>query len=470
MRAGTYLRSAVIAAALGCTACDGGGGGVDIEVEAIEPDQGPLGGGQTVIIEGSGFLSGGSAPDLALFGGVLTTQVSALSDTQLQVVTPHNPGPGDVDVLVFNTNGYNLAEGAYTYMDPPTITAVDAPEGHYKGGDEVTITGTGFQEFEAGQPTLTFDGIPASNVRVLSDTEILAIVPAGTPLRRATVAISNNRGAADKPEAYLYTAVGFLAITARGFNVPPPHGTWFIDAETGESFFIGEVDRDAAQFQGMATSDDGRVYGITTHIQNSFTTNRSLYELMPTTGALLAIGSLSETVIEGETDTTFRISDVEFHGGDLYGVNREDASLGTIDLDTGEYTKVSDVGIGEYGCCGGYGLASDGDTLYLLRQTQLFPINLKTGLPGEPRLLSGAPGSLHGAIYHDGAIYAVVHVFTGGGLGLRGGQGGGGGANVTRIVRIDLSEELLLVEQFTTIPTVVHALAIAPEVIGGGEP
>ncbi|HUS68645.1 MAG TPA: IPT/TIG domain-containing protein [Kofleriaceae bacterium] len=463
MRAGTYLRFAAATAALGLAACDGAGGGGDINVDSIEPAQGPLGGGQTVIIEGSGFLAGGSAPDLALFGGVLTTQVSALSDTQLQVVTPHNAAPGEVDVLVFNTNGYNLAEGAYTYVDPPTIIEVDADSGHYKGGDEVTVIGTGFQDFEAGQPTLTFDGVPATNVRVQSDTEILAIVPPGTPLRRATAALSNNRGDAAKPEAYLYTAVGFLAITGRGQNVPPPHGTYFVDAETGESFFLSTVDRDAAQIQGMATSPDGKVYGIATHVLNGQTTNRSLYEITPATGVLAAVGTLVEGAGKGANEN-FRITDVEFHDGALYGVNRFDASLGTIDPDTGEYTKVSDVGIPAYGCCGGYGLASDGDTLYYMHINELQEIDLSTGIPGEPTTVSGVPSSLNGLIYHDDALYAVTHVFLGGGGNLR------GAGVVTRVVRIDLSEEILAVEQFTTIPSAIHALAIAPEFLPGGEP
>lgn len=462
MRAGTYLRFAAAIAALGLAACDGGGGGGDIDVDSIEPAQGPLGGGQTVIIEGSGFLAGGSAPDLALFGGVLTTQVSALSDTQLQVVTPHNAEPGEVDVLVFNTNGYNLAEGAYTYVDPPTITEVDADAGHYKGGDEVTVIGTGFQEFEAGQPTLTFDGVPATNVRVQSDTEILAIVPPGTPLHRATAALSNNRGAASKPEAYLYTAIGFLAMTSRG-RPQPPRGLFFVDAETGEVTYLVDVPTDEAQIQGMATDLDGTVYGSATHldIQNSQTTQRSLYTVDPLDGTIAAVGSMSPEVIEGEP-LPIRATDLEFHEGTLYAVNRNDASFGSIDTDTGIFTRIGDQGQG-YGCCGPAGLVSDGDSLYYITGSSMYPVEIATGLQGSPNVISGIPGSLYGWTYLDGAIYGVQRNSSGG-QGIR----GGGGASFSRVFQVDLDNEPLTAVPFATIPADIHSLTTAPETFDGG--
>jgi hypothetical protein len=451
---------------LGLAACDGGGSGGDIDVDSIEPAQGPLGGGQTVLIEGSGFLSGGSAPDLALFGGVLTTQVSALSDTQLQVVTPHNAEPGEVDVLVFNTNGYNLAERAYTYVDPPTITDVDASSGHYKGGDEVTVTGTGFQEFEAGQPTLTFDGVPATNVRVQSDTEILAIVPGGLPFHFATAALSNNRGNAQRPEAYLYTGVGFLAMTQRGLS-QPPRGMFFIDAETAEVTYVRDFATDEAQVQGMATDEDGRVYASMTHldIQRTASPERSLYTIDPLTGGIESIGPMAPDVVKG-LPQPMRVTDLEFHDGTLYGFNRQDSSFGSIDISTGIYNRIGDQNQG-YGCCGPAGLVSDGDNLYYIVGASVIPVEIATGLQGSPRPIFGLPASLYGWTYYDGAIYGVQRVSGDGGGSLRGGNGGG--VSFSRILRVDLDDEELTAFPFATIPARIHSLTRAPDTFPGGD-
>jgi hypothetical protein len=454
MRAWQFLRAAVVTAALG-SGCDGGGGSLEIAIDSIEPNQGPLGGGQTAVIHGSGFLAGGSAPDLALFGSVLTTQVSAISDSELQVVTPHGVEPGEVDVLIFNTNGYTISDGAYEYVAPPTITEVDAPSGHYKGGDEVTVVGSGFQEFDAGQATITFDGIPATNVRVQSDTEILAIVPAGTALHRATVAITNNRGAADKAEAYLYTGVGLLALSSRN-DVTPGAGLYFVDLETGETSFVTAVDQTEAQIMGMSTDSDGTVYGSATHLNaQGQTYERSLYIFHPTAGSFEAVGSMAAPVVKGDPPL-YQVPEVEFHDGTLYGFNRYDQGFGSIDTTTGLYTRIGDTGQGY--CCGGAGLASDGDDLYFVTYNTMYRVELATGLLASPQVISGIPDYLRGWTYYDGALYAVQRASSGGGQkGLR------GGAVVSRIIRVDLDDGPLVALPFATVPARIHALAVAPE-------
>src|SRR5690606_29117075 len=106
--------------ALMLAAC--GGGETVVAVDAVEPNQGPLGGGQTITVRGEGFLAGGAAPNYALLGGALTLQVSALSDSELQLVTPPGSEPGEVDLVIFNSNGYAVAAGAYAYVGPPEIT------------------------------------------------------------------------------------------------------------------------------------------------------------------------------------------------------------------------------------------------------------------------------------------------------------------------------------------------------------
>ena len=86
-------------------------------------------------------------------------------------------------------------EGIITYMDTmknmrettqkqivesiPTITKVDPAMASASGGEWITITGKGFKDNPA--PTVTIGGNPATGVKVLSETNIKAIVPAGIP-------------------------------------------------------------------------------------------------------------------------------------------------------------------------------------------------------------------------------------------------------------------------------------------------
>ncbi len=61
----------------------------------------------------------------------------------------------------------------YTYV-APTLTTV-SPSGPTSGGTSVTLTGTGF----IGATGVTFDGVPATGVVVVSDTTITLTTPAG---------------------------------------------------------------------------------------------------------------------------------------------------------------------------------------------------------------------------------------------------------------------------------------------------
>ena len=59
--------------------------------------------------------------------------------------------------------------------NPPTVTSVSPVSGSTAGGTAVTITGTNF----AAGATVTFGGTAATNVVVVSGTQITATTPAG---------------------------------------------------------------------------------------------------------------------------------------------------------------------------------------------------------------------------------------------------------------------------------------------------
>jgi hypothetical protein len=87
---------------------------VDAKVTGIKPDSGPTAGGTTVVLTGSGFLSGAKV----IFGGVLGASVVVdASGNSISAITPkHDAGAVDVDVINLNNQKGTLA-GGFTYKD-----------------------------------------------------------------------------------------------------------------------------------------------------------------------------------------------------------------------------------------------------------------------------------------------------------------------------------------------------------------
>ncbi|GHU07118.1 hypothetical protein FACS189431_1180 [Alphaproteobacteria bacterium] len=70
--------------------------------------------------------------------------ISVISDTQLTCRIPGPHAAGTVDATVSVGGQTATLTGGYTYIVPPTITAITPDHGPITGGTEVTITGTGF--------------------------------------------------------------------------------------------------------------------------------------------------------------------------------------------------------------------------------------------------------------------------------------------------------------------------------------
>jgi len=89
-----------------------------VEVTSVSPVNGPIGGGTTVTIRGSGFTSGATAT----FGGVAATGVVVTGPTTLTAVTgEHATGLVDVTVTIPGPYFATLAQGFF-YAPPPTPT------------------------------------------------------------------------------------------------------------------------------------------------------------------------------------------------------------------------------------------------------------------------------------------------------------------------------------------------------------
>jgi hypothetical protein len=137
---------------------------------------GPETGGNTVTITGTGYTGATSVN----FGATPAISFTVVSDTEITATAP--AGAGTV-LLTVTTIGGTSNGVAYTYVPAPAITAIVPSAGPVTGDNTVTITGTGF----TWAASVHFGAAPATSFTVVSDTQIIAVAPAGTGTVSTTV-------------------------------------------------------------------------------------------------------------------------------------------------------------------------------------------------------------------------------------------------------------------------------------------
>ncbi len=140
-------------------------------VTGLNPTAGPLAGGTSVTLSGTGF-TGATAVD---FGALSATSFVVVSGTTITALSP--PDTGTVGVTVTTASGTSVVLSAdqFTYAQVPTVTGLSPADGPLVGGTLVTITGTDF----TGATAVDFGTSPATNVTVVSNTTITAVSPPG---------------------------------------------------------------------------------------------------------------------------------------------------------------------------------------------------------------------------------------------------------------------------------------------------
>ncbi len=139
-------------------------------ITAISPAGGPLAGGTTVTLTGSGFTGATSVT----FGGVSGTSITVLNDTSLTVVSPlHAAGVVDIAVTTPQGTSTNTTADNFTYGAGPVITSISPTSGPIAGGTTITITGTGL----AGATSVTIGGTDVTPTAV-TETSITVVSPA----------------------------------------------------------------------------------------------------------------------------------------------------------------------------------------------------------------------------------------------------------------------------------------------------
>ncbi len=173
-----------------------GGGGNIPTVTSISPAQGPVTGGTTLTVNGTGFVSGPTVNFVAVGATaniVIPAVITVNSPTSLTVTTPPTTtvSSSTVSYYVIVTTSYGSsvagAQSAYTYQPVvPTVTSLgNVTTGSAAGGTSISITGTGFLGNKAGDNTQisfvdtanTSVVVPATHLVVNSSTSITATTP-----------------------------------------------------------------------------------------------------------------------------------------------------------------------------------------------------------------------------------------------------------------------------------------------------
>ncbi len=154
--------------------------------------------GAIVTINGTNF-TGATAVS---FGGTPAASYTVVSNTSIQAVI----GNGSSGFVAVTTPAGSGSQFGFTFLATPGITSFSPASG--KQGDTITLTGT----YMNSVSSVKFGGVEASNIFIISTTEIRAIVSFGAS---GTVSATNNFGGSSLP------GFTFLAPPAANFSFTP---------------------------------------------------------------------------------------------------------------------------------------------------------------------------------------------------------------------------------------------------------
>jgi hypothetical protein len=168
----------------------------DITVTSISPNNGPVAGGTTVTVTGTGF-TGISTPTCQF--GSTSVPANFMSATTATCVAP--VGTAGSQAFSYSNNAQNfVTPGSYLYQDI-TVGGISPNNGIPAGGTVVTVTGTGFVNSANLMCQFAGTSVPAT---FISATSLSCVAPAGAG--NATFAVSNNAQTYVNGGSYLYQA------------------------------------------------------------------------------------------------------------------------------------------------------------------------------------------------------------------------------------------------------------------------
>ncbi|MFF1651694.1 ice-binding family protein [Streptomyces sp. NPDC058240] len=178
-------------------------------------DSGPVGGGNLVVITGTGF----SYTTGVTFDGTPVTSFRIASDTEIDALVPAGAlGPADVSITTLG--GTTTATNAYTYLGSFAVL----------GGASVTNTGATSVTGDLGvSPGVSVTGFPPGQI-----TGTIHITDAAATAAHADLVATYNNAAAQIPDASISGDIGGLTLTPGVYNAASSiglTGTLTLDAQ-----------------------------------------------------------------------------------------------------------------------------------------------------------------------------------------------------------------------------------------------
>jgi hypothetical protein len=272
---------------------------------SITPTYGPVAGGTTVTIIGTGFTGATSV----LIGGTAATGLTVINATAISATTPSGTA-GAAWVNVTTPAGTVSTQRAFTYVPAPTFASITPPSGPAAGGTLVTIIGTGF----TGATSVLIGGTAATGLTFVSDSQVIATTPHGTAGTTVWVdVVTPNGTAASAAPAYTYVGPAYSSITPS--SGPPKGGTVVTISGSGltgaTSVLIGStaatsltVVNDAQIIATTPPGTAGAVVNVVISTPNGTATGTNAFTyLTPSVAITLTESTIPLTLQPGHTTT-----------------------------------------------------------------------------------------------------------------------------------------------------------------------
>ena len=421
------------------TACGESPSDVKLSIESLQPNRGPVAGGNLLVLRGTGLAQ----DNLQIrMGGRLVADPIRLEDGGLQFVAPAGQVPGEVDLLVSVGDEAIYLASAYEYNPTPTISSIVPDRGYFEG-TTISLVGTGFMDYDAGDATIELAGAPCTEVSVESDTIVACVAPTGIPWTAADVTLTNNNGEFTMEDGFRFMKSGLLVAEGRG---GVDGSLFYVDLDDDSFRPIAKLD---SAITGIAVDAGGVVYGVTANagaIAVGFP--RKLVTIDPFTGAQSSIGDL----LTGES-LAVKLPDIaiDYDSSTLYGWTKPDNQLVTVSLDSG---RVAFVGGAQSVKGGGMAFDLDG-ALYLSpdgSDGSLQAVTIANGNLSEALNLSDDTAKNVNSLTYVGSSFFAI----------REGVATSGGTIATYLLEID--DETGVVIERMTLPFGGDALTATPNV------
>ncbi|CAN5892560.1 hypothetical protein BH11MYX3_BH11MYX3_19600 [soil metagenome] len=363
------MRAALLIApslALIAACSDGSSDGPRLDLAT--PDYGPLVGGTRIVLSGARF-----GDDVrVLIAGREAPLAHATDDTTVEVVIPPGERPGDAELVVLGKTGTATSAHLFHYSMSPTIDAVSPAEVVFTSTTtQMTVTGRGFLDDGAGEVSVLVDGTLATDVAVIDDTTLTFTAPPGQALVQPDVVVADQRGRALRSRSFRYRPAargGLLLFNRYGDNFAV-----FFDPVDNTTVGIPRVPT-AAIYTAVVVDDRGDYWGVDRSRRFGRIDMRTQSLEAP-----LAVTPLMSTMV--------RV------GSDHIAIDRLTRKIGVFDPATGAFAPIGTTALT---CCGSYGIAYDGTTLWFTTRsstgTAINSFDRTTGAIGTPVEVAGGFG------------------------------------------------------------------------------